>query len=190
MKIIRAHTLRGRLLGMQWPPKHGTKKPMLWHAGSHGANKHARLRAIVPRKRWTVASHLDSEETLMTLTRDTNCQGGCGKVRSVLCSDSPADWLCDDCRKKRTHYIAISGASGCLPDSCNAYETYQDAVDALTDLFDLGRTRKARLFANNILKLSPRDGADYCEIQTCNCSKPWEHCDAGNDPRDWPEYQR
>ena len=40
----------------------------------------------------------------MTLKNDTPCQGGCGKVRSILCSDSPADWLCNDCRKK-TRYV-------------------------------------------------------------------------------------
>lgn len=39
----------------------------------------------------------------MTLTKDTPCQGGCGKVRSILYSDSPTDWLCNDCRTKRTH---------------------------------------------------------------------------------------
>lgn len=26
------------------------------------------------------------------------CQGGCGRYRSVLCSNSPTDWLCYDCR--------------------------------------------------------------------------------------------
>ncbi len=36
----------------------------------------------------------------MTL-KDTLCQGGCGKVRSILFSDSPADWLCNDCRTKK-----------------------------------------------------------------------------------------
>jgi len=36
----------------------------------------------------------------MTL-KDTQCQGGCGKVRSILFSDSPADWLCNDCRTKK-----------------------------------------------------------------------------------------
>ena len=36
----------------------------------------------------------------MTLKRDTPCQGGCGKVRSILFSDSPADWLCYDCRTR------------------------------------------------------------------------------------------
>ena len=37
----------------------------------------------------------------MTLSKDTLCQGGCGKIRSVLCADSPADWICNDCRKTR-----------------------------------------------------------------------------------------
>jgi hypothetical protein len=39
----------------------------------------------------------------MTL-KDTQCQGGCGKVRSILFSDSPADWICNDCRTK-TRYV-------------------------------------------------------------------------------------
>ena len=41
----------------------------------------------------------------MTLKNDTLCQGGCGKVRSILCSDTPADWICNDCRTKPlTHH--------------------------------------------------------------------------------------
>jgi len=36
----------------------------------------------------------------MTLKKDKPCQGGCGKVRSILYSDSPTDWLCNDCRTK------------------------------------------------------------------------------------------
>lgn len=99
--------------------------------------------------------------------------------------------------KKPTHYIAMSGMHGCLPDSCNAYQTYQDAVNELATVFELGRTRKARLFANRYLELNTRintgnnedyDGADYCEITICHCDKPWEHCDAGDDPRDWQGY--
>jgi hypothetical protein len=30
-------------------------------------------------------------------TKNTQCRGGCGKVRSILFSDSPADWICFDC---------------------------------------------------------------------------------------------
>ena len=102
--------------------------------------------------------------------------------------------VCEHCWKpeplhEHTHWIAVSGSHGCLPDSCNAYETYQDAVDSLVDMFSLGRTRKARLFADRTLELKPRiDGAEYCEIIQCSCSSPWDHCDAGPDPRDWPEY--
>jgi hypothetical protein len=87
-----------------------------------------------------------------------------------------------------THYIAMSGTRGCLPDSCNAYEFYESAVNELAAMFELGRTRKARLFADRYLDLSQADGAEYCEITECCCLKPWEHCDAGSDPRDWEEY--
>jgi hypothetical protein len=125
------------------------------------------------------------------LSHDTRCQGGCGKVRSILHADSPADWLCNDCRTKHTHYIAMSGSHGCLPDSCNAYEQYDSAVAELASMFELGRTRKARLFADGTLELEPEnDGAEYCEIVSCQCAKPWEHCDAGDDPRDWEDYPR
>lgn len=37
----------------------------------------------------------------MSNTHDIPCQGGCGKLRSVLSSDSPKDWLCNDCRMTR-----------------------------------------------------------------------------------------
>jgi len=110
---------------------------------------------------------------------------------------------CPDCRTKgnagtpvivnqpkHTHYIAMSGMHGCLPDSCNAYEYYDSAVNELASMFELGRTRKARLYADRYLDLQPEDGAEYCEITECSCDKPWEHCDAGDDPRDWEEYER
>jgi hypothetical protein len=110
---------------------------------------------------------------------------------------------CYDCRTKGnagtpvivnkpvlTHYIAMSGSHGCLPDSCNAYEYFDSAVNELADIFELGRTRKARLYAERTLELSPDDGAEYCEITECHCNRPWAHCDAGDDPRDWEEYGR
>lgn len=39
-------------------------------------------------------------EVNMSDTLNTPCQGGCGKVRSILHSDDPTDWLCNDCRNK------------------------------------------------------------------------------------------
>lgn len=40
------------------------------------------------------------------MNQDTKCQGGCGKVRSILCADRgpkgdvPKDWLCFECWKR------------------------------------------------------------------------------------------
>lgn len=57
-------------------------------------------------------------------------------------------------------------------DQMEVYETIQDAVDGLSQIFDLGRTRKARLKAYRYLDLNPRrDGADYCEITECKCEE-------------------
>ena len=123
----------------------------------------------------------------MTLKKDTPCQGGCGKFRSVLFSDSPADWLCNDCRTKRTHYVYGSGEHGCLYDNCGATETFQDAVDSLAETFELGRTRKSRLLANRYLELRPADGAAYCEISECSCLRPWDHSEI-DEPENWPDY--
>ena len=86
------------------------------------------------------------------------------------------------------HYIAMSGSHGCLPDHCEVFETYADAVADLVQLFELGRTRAARLKKNSYLELVPspiesRDeefgwGAEYCEIQTCDCDEPAVHSDS------------
>ena len=122
----------------------------------------------------------------MTLSANNPCSGGCGKVRSVVTSeDAGKQWLCNECWTKpriRKHFIAMSGDHGCLPDYCDVFVTYQNAVDSLADMFSLGRTRKARLFADRTLELnSSRDGAQYCEITECTCDNPAKHSDNGVD---------
>jgi hypothetical protein len=77
---------------------------------------------------------------------------------------------------------------GCLPDHCDAFETCADAVADLVQLFELGRTRAARLRKNSYLELTPNSiekaneefsfGADYCEITECNCDDPSVHSDS------------
>lgn len=42
-----------------------------------------------------------SDEKTAENEKDTPCQGGCGKRRSVIHSDDPKDWLCNDCRTKK-----------------------------------------------------------------------------------------
>ena len=88
----------------------------------------------------------------------------------------------------KKHYIAMSGSHGCLPDHCEVFETHADAVSDLAMLFELGRTRKARLRKNSYLELTPspieaRDedfgfGAEYCEITECDCDNPAIHSDS------------
>jgi hypothetical protein len=89
----------------------------------------------------------------------------------------------------KKHYVAMSGMHGCLPDHCEVFETLADAVSNLTQLFELGSTRQARLKKNLYLELelSPVEknqdvffGADYCEIQECTCNDPFVHSDSGD----------
>ena len=76
-----------------------------------------------------------------------------------------------------THYHAMNGERGCLPDNNMFCETFEAAVDSLADLFELGRRRKAELKRNWYLELDPRrDGAAYCEITECQ----EEDCQAGD----------
>lgn len=85
------------------------------------------------------------------------------------------------------HYIAMSGSHGCLPDHCEVFESYADAVTDLVDLFELGRTRKARLRKDSYLELTPSPieqaqdvsfDAEYCEITECDCDNPAQHSDS------------
>lgn len=76
------------------------------------------------------------------------------------------------------HYIAGSGSYGCLYDQSSVHESYADAVSALSDLFELGRIRRAKLNRDGHLELNTRkDGANYCEVTTCHCGNPTDHQD-------------
>jgi hypothetical protein len=75
-----------------------------------------------------------------------------------------------------SHYIVGNGEPGCLYDGCAVVRTLDDAVKYLSDMFNLGRTRRATLRRARYLSLNPaKDGASYCEIQHCNCAEPWVH---------------
>jgi hypothetical protein len=85
------------------------------------------------------------------------------------------------------HYVAMSGMHGCLPDHCEVFESHKDAAEDLTQLFDLGSTRKARLRKDSYLELTPNPveesqdedfGAEYCEITVCDCDNPLVHSDS------------
>jgi hypothetical protein len=80
----------------------------------------------------------------MTLTKDTLCQGGCGKVRSILYSDSPADWLCYDCRTK-TRYVDTTW-------ELRTYDVWGNAKDGyeVNDTYRAGETTiRCKVEVNN-----------------------------------------
>ena len=88
------------------------------------------------------------------------------------------------------HFIAMSGSHGCLPDHCEVFPTFDAAVADLVSLFELGSVRERRLRSNRYLGLVPSPiekrqgvyfGAEYCEIDGCDCDTPNVHSDSGYD---------
>lgn len=68
-----------------------------------------------------------------------------------------------------THYHAIAGTHGCMPNFNTGCETYEDAVSSLAVLHELGRDRRRALRRDSYLELNPKgDGNEYCEIVVCH----------------------
>ena len=77
-----------------------------------------------------------------------------------------------------THYIAMAGLHGCLPQYCSSHDTLTNAVDDLADMSELGRDRRRALKRELYLGLNiRRDGNEYLKITECNCSDPSVHND-------------
>ena len=77
------------------------------------------------------------------------------------------------------HFIAMAGLHGYLPQSCEVYDTYEDAVESLASLHELGKNRTRQLRKEGNLELNlHRDGNEYCEIEECECSTPEIHSDS------------
>jgi hypothetical protein len=97
--------------------------------------------------------------------------------------------------KIKTHYIAMSGDHGCIPDYCSVHPDIDSAVSDLVDMFSLGRTRKARLKTERTIELVPGIGEDdfgaqYCEVTTCHCDNPACHDENGIDLDDYLEVEK
>lgn len=77
-----------------------------------------------------------------------------------------------------THYIAMAGMHGCIPNTCHVHESYSEAVESLALMHDLGRERAHMLKRDSYLELSlRRDGNEYAEIVECKCATPKVHND-------------
>ena len=78
-----------------------------------------------------------------------------------------------------THYIGMAGLHGCIPQTCDVYETAKDAADSLAQTHDLGQKRTAALRRDLYLELNlHRDGNEYAEITSCDCANPSQHSDS------------
>ncbi len=76
------------------------------------------------------------------------------------------------------HYIAMAGLHGCMPNTCFAHESYDNAVDDLATTHGLGAKRRAALKRDGYLELNfKRDGNEYAEIVECDCATPDVHND-------------
>lgn len=79
----------------------------------------------------------------------------------------------------KTHYIAMSGSYGCIPDNVTTFEKRANAIKHIIDLFELPvYGRKAdHLRKTGYTDLGGDFGADYAEIVRCNCG----HIEVHND---------
>ena len=77
-----------------------------------------------------------------------------------------------------THYVAMAGEYGCLPNFCEGFETLSDASAILADIHELGQNRGRALTRDRYIDLDlQRDGAEYAEIIECVCNHPDDHND-------------
>ena len=77
-----------------------------------------------------------------------------------------------------THFIAVAGLHGYLPNFHATCDTYTNAMKVLADLHELGYGRLRKLKRDGYIELNlRRDGNEYCEIVECNCNNPECHND-------------
>ena len=82
----------------------------------------------------------------------------------------------------RTHYIAMGGLRGCLPNFCDVYWDRNDAIEYACFIHDIGPYSK---FRKQLKKFGFADldlgkhGNEYMEVAECHCLEPWVHSDEG-----------
>jgi hypothetical protein len=97
----------------------------------------------------------------------------------IRCVDDAERLAKQECNA-RTHYIAMAGVSGCMPQCCEAFSDGRLATAYLAEIHDLSTTQAIQLEQERFLQLdATKFGNDYCEITTCWCSNPAQHCKSG-----------
>ena len=90
------------------------------------------------------------------------------------------------------HFIGMAGLHGCIPNFCDVYASFDDAVESLCLIHELGPRSKFRkeLKRTGYTELHLNDymvggiqmeghGNEYAEISVCDCDTPEIHSDSG-----------
>ena len=136
-------------------------------------NSHSELRKSIL---WFTENHPDIEV-------DLDATGEDGRVIHTLYvkgeevseHETLADLLGAIGQQVSPHYIAMSGSYGCLPDYCSCCVSVAEAVDSLSDLFELEEEAEGELRSALYIDLTRDHGAQYAEVVECNCLFPFEH---------------
>ena len=70
------------------------------------------------------------------------------------------------------HYHALAGLHGYLPNMNEPCDNYEDAVECLVQVHELGEKRAAKLMKYGYIELNlKRDGNEYAEVSECEESE-------------------
>jgi len=77
-----------------------------------------------------------------------------------------------------THYIAVAGLRGYLPNVCQSFNDDNSAVRFLYEIHEFPYKKIGELRKNRYIDLDLRKyGNEYCEITECECNTPEVHND-------------
>lgn len=80
---------------------------------------------------------------------------------------------------KKVHYIGMAGLHGCLPATCDVYDSVKSAAESLADLHELSKRKASELKKYRYLELDfHKHGNEYAEIVDCDCDDPESHSDS------------
>ena len=91
----------------------------------------------------------------------------------------------------KTHFIAMAGMRGCLPNYCDVYPDRESAIDSLATIHDMGDMEGSNECVENLEEYGFTDldihihGNEYAEVIECNCPDPQEHSEHEIDPDDF-----
>lgn len=81
-----------------------------------------------------------------------------------------------------THWVATAGLHGCLPNTCEVFQSKKAAVESLAFIHEFSPNgplaRELRRSGSVELNLS-KYGNEYAAVEECDCQEPEVHSDSG-----------